>query len=231
MSSLRQQFGIDKVHPLKVLETIDQISAGLHDYGGNGPVRVSIKSDPTFDKDGKRTIRPETEILRALKRSKLITYKHDSTRRVTDPSKKSLIYNVYVTDRYTFEQLVLELDQPYINIFTKLGRKLGRNPTVNNLIYYDIKTGDIFINGLYKTLDKQNKELFDQLFTASPDYAPRKKLTTIARKYSTSPSAYILSEAFTNLRKVCHVNAKVIILDNSGGKLNAHVHPLSSQIL
>lgn len=227
MTSLVQQFGIDNLPTLRVLETIDQISVGLHGYDDNGPVRVSIRPNPNpkSDERGRRIIPGDRATLRTLADHKVIIYEYTRTKLITDGSKNSLVCNVHVIDRYKFEQLVVELDQRHSNHFTKLGHSL----VVDDLIYYDIKTGEILINGLHKTLGKRNKELFDELFAASPNYAPRKRISTIARKYTKSPSAYTVSEAFTNLRKVCGVNAQIIELDSTGGRLNAFVYPLELQ--
>ena len=228
MTSLIEQLGIDKLPTLRVIETVDQISAGLHGYDDNGPVRVSIRPNPNpeRDEDGKQIIPGDRATLRMLADHKVVTYEYTRTKLITDTSKKSLTCNVAVINRYLFERLLVEIDQRYSNRFTKL----GHSPVVDDLIYYDIKTGEILINGLHKTLAKRNKELLDELFAAWPGYAPRKRMATIARKYTKSETAYTVSEAFTNLRKVCGVNSEIIGLDGNGGRLNAYVYPLESQL-
>jgi hypothetical protein len=72
------------------------------------------------------------------------------------------------------------------------------------------------------------------LFTASPEYVARNKLITIARsenRYAHEPSKTVVTEAFTNLRKICGVNKSVISLNvNKGGRLNAFKYSISAQV-
>ena len=74
----------------------------------------------------------------------------------------------------------------------------------------------------------------DVLFAASPECVTRKKLLTIARsekKYADEPGKTVVSEAFTNLRKICGVNKDALTLNTiTGGRLNAFTYPLKAQL-
>lgn len=123
---------------------------------------------------------------------------------------------ISVINRYNLEVLALILNDEKDNI-TKLP----------NLVYYQPTTGRGFVNGNPIKLKKLNKRLFDTLFMAAPEPASRDKLRKAIRsgRDRNTAGSYDIDQAFSNLRKACKVNSKVITLRDSGF-LNAMVFKL-----
>lgn len=206
------------------------ILKGLRGYSDNGPVGINgpgrLRTGIDAEDEPEYTI--FLEALNALAHHKIILFKFINMN-YKGPNRVSVKeISVFVTNRYKLERLYAELKW--------LGEpedKRSNTPHVDNIIYYDISTGKMFFNGLHKTLTKRNKKLLDALFLASPNSVPRKKLLTIARsesKYAHEPSKTVVTEAFTNLRKVCGVSGADAIKLAGDGKLNAHIYPLKSQL-
>lgn len=219
MDFIYQQIGLDNSHLQKVAnEILDRIREGLHSYKDNGPIYIEL------GELGKHHFEKTLEL---LKEHRIVI--NDYWRRGFDENRAGC--RVFVINRYKLELLSAELvwlARPE----EEKGPDDNTAPYEDDLIYYDSKTGEIYINGLHKTLKKRNKALMDVLFTASPNYVPRKKLLAIARtgKYANQPAKLAVNEALTNLRKVCGVRAHTISLDSNGGKLNADTYPLSAQL-
>lgn len=114
---------------------------------------------------------------------------------------------VSVINRYNLEVLSLILNDEKDNI-TKLP----------NLVYYQPSTGRGYVNGHPIKLKKLNKRLFDTLFMTAPEPASRDMLRKAIRsgKGRNTADSYDVDQAFSNLRKACKVNAKVITLRDSG---------------
>lgn len=201
---LYSQVGLSHVHS-SYMRTM--LLTKLYDYGDNGPINVG-KAGPSSKIH---------EVLKLLARHEIVGYKSDSPN----------YYRVYILNRFKLERIRQEM----IWKAEISKRRLGP-PKTPNIVYYDTESGELSCNGLRKRLTRRNKKLFTALFVASPDYASRHELMSLARmgKYANDPSMYVLSEAFTNLRKVCGVNADVIELNSNGGRLNASCHPLSAQL-
>ncbi len=144
--------------------------------------------------------------LEYLKQNKIINY-------VTNENNDTIT----VINRYNLELLSLSLEGK--QDFSQLP----------NLIYYQPTTGRGFVNGHPIKLKKLNKRLFDALFMAAPEPADRDILRRAVRtgRGNGNSSAYDISQAFSNLRKACKVNAEVIDLQDSG-VLNAQVYTLGS---
>jgi len=205
------------------------ILKGLRGYGDNGP--VGINGPGRLRKGIDAEDEPEygifLEALNTLAHHKIILFKFMHTNYRGNDRGTFKEFNVFVANRYKLERLYAELKW--------LGEsedKRSNAPHVDNIIYYDTNSGEMFFNGVHKTLQKRNKKLLDALFLASPNPVPRKTLLSIARsqkKYAEVPAKYVVTEAFTNLRKVCGVSGVDAIKLNDDGWLNAHVFPLNLQ--
>lgn len=233
MSFVYQQIGLNVSGDSRVSAyyIINQILWKLRDYSDNGPIDANKTVTGTLgvmNHDGKR-IKAVHSTLEILAKNKIIVFNASYTDIRNRPADNLVRYSVFVTNRYKLELLRAELKW-----LAKPEEKRSPKPTVDDIVYYDIVTGEILINGLHKTLKKRNKKLLDVLFTASPEYVARNKLVTIARsenRYANEPSKTVVTEAFTNLRKICGVNKDVIGLNaNKGGKLIAFTYPLSAQV-
>lgn len=236
MTSLIEQLGIDTLEPLKVAGVLDQITAGLHGYDDNGPVRVSILPSPrpVYDEQGNHITPSDRAVLHALDHHKIIVYKLDNTRRITDISKKTAtskkpqVYNVYVTNRHLLEQLVKEFDEPYIK---RSPKPIATTP-LENIIYYNPTTGDISINGTRSKIKHRtkykNRAVFGLLLRHSPRPTPRDELLktlklTSKTKYDDTERTYKLNHAIDNLRNALKVTKDIISLKADGVYLNAIV--------
>lgn len=230
MDFIYQQIGLNVEGQSRVSAyfIVHQILVSLGGYGDNGPLDVAgprkLVAVPKFGRG------PEINIvLESLAKHNIILYKYEDSDYRDKPTELIRRYRVFVTNRYKLELLRAELKW--------LGGRKDRSseaPQVDNLVYYNTNTGEMFFNGLHKTLEKRNKKLLNVLFTASPDYVARKRLLTIAHsesKYASEPGKTVVTEAFTNLRKVCGVNRESISLSsNKGGRLNAFAYPLEAQL-
>jgi len=222
MDFIYQQIGLDDSQLQEVAnDVIDRIKNELHSYKDNGPFDVNLGnlSEHGFEK-----------ILETLGEHEIILYDYWRND-YADNEDEQEGCRIFVTNRYKLELLSAELvwlARPE----QEKGPDDNTAPYEDDVIYYDTKTGEMFFNGLHKTLKKRNKALMDLLFTASPNYAPRNKLLAIARsgKYANQPTKLVVTEAFTNLRKVCGVKAHTISLDSNGSRLNAETYPLSAQL-
>jgi hypothetical protein len=234
MSTLQQQIGLDKIKAGRVLdEILNQISEGLHGYDDNGPVRVSIPrfSQPQRNNKGKLIPNPGIATLRALRQHKIIVYEKALGRVTGDPISKSpsSIYKVFVTNRYLFEQLVVERNHKIFSTILKLRHKLD----VPNLIYYNSSRGDITVNGIHGRLKRgslyKNREIFNLLLRCAPEPAPRGEILKILKmtsptKYSDTDRTYKINNAVDNLRDALGVKSKVLSLKHADGlHLNATV--------
>jgi hypothetical protein len=139
-------------------------------------------------------------------------------------SEEEFLYRITVTNQYRLERLISELK--WLELHNE-GQRLEDWVQVENMAYYERSTGNVLINGTRKTLKGTNKKLFDALFIANPDLVSRTVLLRIVRSKKGEQSSKIaLNEAFSNLRKVCGVTAKIISLSQDGGKLNARCSQL-----
>lgn len=233
MSFVFEQIGLNVTGDSRVASyyIINQILWKLRDYSDNGPIDANKTVAGTLgvmSRDGKRT-KVIHSTLELLAKNKIIVFHTSYTDVRNRPAEDHVRYSVFVTNRYKLELLRAEL-----RWLAKPEDERDPTPTIDNIVYYDIATGEIIINGLHKILKKRNKKLLDVLFTASPEYVARNKLITIARsenRYAHEPSKTVVTEAFTNLRKICGVNKSVISLNaNKGGRLNAFKYPISAQV-
>lgn len=145
--------------------------------------------------------------------------------------KSELLYDVRVINRYNLELLDLELRILRTNPDRLLVDRAVPLPHVPNITYYDLSSGKIIINGKVNTLRKTNKKLFDALFIAYPDRAKRTELLKIIGISRSDLSRKIaLNDAFNNLRKACGVKARMITLNDEGGRLNGRAYQLSIQL-
>jgi len=222
MDFIYQQIGLDNGQLQEVAnDVIDRIKEELHSYKDNGPADIKL---------GDFSERSFATVLERLDEHEIIRYQY--WRDVHSDSEDGQEgCRIFVTNRYRLELLSAELvwlARPE----EEKGSDDNTAPYEDDILYYDTKTGEMFFNGLHKTLKKRNKALMDALFTASPNYVPRKKLLTIARtgKYANQPTKLVINEAVTNLRKVCGVRTHTITLNSHGGKLNADAYPLSAQL-
>lgn len=222
MDFIYQQIGLHDSRLQEVAnDVIDKIRDELHSYKDNGPLYIKLEDHNRRD---------FVMILDMLKEREILL--HDFWRSdFGDTEDEREGCRIFVTNRYKLELLSAELvwlSSPE----EEKGPDDNTAPYEDDTIYYDTKTGEMFFNGLHKTLKKRNKALMDVLFTASPNHVPRKKLLTIARsgKYANEPAKLVVTEAFTNLRKVCGVKSHSISLDSDGGRLNADAYPLSAQL-
>lgn len=163
--------------------------------------------------------------LEILKKNKIITYKTLQQR------KSELLYQVTVINRYNLELLNRELSILKIHPQRLLVERAVPLPRVPNVTYYELSSGNIIINGKVNTLRGTNKKLFDALFIAHPERANRSELLKIVGVNRRDLSRKIaLNEAFSNLRKACGVKARIISLNDEGGRLNGRAYPLSAQL-
>jgi len=163
--------------------------------------------------------------LNVLEKNGVITY-IKSLRPSTE-----LIYIISIINRYNLELLtkelvVLEIEPDRLKV--KRDISLIRMPDV---VYYDPHSGKIIINGKINVLRGSNKHIFDGLYAAYPNRADRKTLLEIIDHSSKDKlNKVAINEVFSNLKSACGVSAKVITLNNEGGKLIADTYPLSAQL-
>jgi hypothetical protein len=160
-----------------------------------------------------------------LQKNEVITYTRIQQR------KSELLYNVRVINRYNLELLNVELHTLRTIPDRLLVDRAIPLPHVPNVTYYDLRSGEIIINGKVNTLRKTNKKLFDALFIAHPERASRNELLKIIGVTRTDKSRKIaLNDAFSNLRSACGVKARIITLNDEGGRLNGRAYQLSIQL-
>jgi len=219
MDFIYQQIGLEDPTLQEVAESIfEALHDQLHGYADNGPVNLHMANTAHTTLNS---------ILSLLQEQGILLY-GDSDKSNKEPGR----YTVAIINRYKFELLSAELiwlARP------EQEKELNDNtaPYEDDLVYYDIATGDMLFNGMFKTLDGRNKKLFDALFIAAPKPVDRKTLLRIARtgKYAYEPPESVVSEAITNLRKICGVKARALPLSAGGGRrLNASTYPLSVQL-
>jgi len=221
MSFIYEQIGLEDHAFQEVMEDlIDRVLNQLQAYTDNGPILLDLPYDQYFVFD---------QVLDLLQKHKILIYyvTRDEEPLSYDPDK----FTVAVINRYKFEMLNAELiwlARPE----EEKGPEDNTAPYVDDLVFYDTETGDMLFNGEFKTLKGRNKKLFDALYLAAPQPVDRKKLLRIARagKYTDEPEGSVVSEAITNLRKVCGVKAHAIPSTPGGGRvLTADVYPLTLQ--
>jgi len=214
MSLICEQMELD-LHPWKmeaVEEFAEKILNNLRDYGDNGPVKINMEHDYESE---------NMYAAQVLKKHKVILYK--------DWSGNGLLgLRVAVINRYKLELIHSEL----MWLRKSEEEKEDTAPFADQVAYYDMSTGHILVNGVFKRLRKPYKLVFDELFVASPDFVSRKKLLSLlgaGRKDKSSK--IVINEAISNLRRVCGVKKYTIQLRPIGARLrNIEVHPLSAQL-
>lgn len=236
MNLLHKQIGLDFfIESSSFVSTpIDQIAQEVRDYGYNGPFKISGPhlNQPRTSDNNLPSYDEYVSFLETLAEHEIICYKITQLP-INDPETNSsftlINAKVFITNRYKFDQLHLELmwsrsDSSYNSTIPSLPE---------NLLYYDRNSGEMYFNGLHKFLKGRNKRLLDALFVASPNHVPRDELIAIAHseeKYADQPSKSAVSALFTNLRKVCGVSGQNIIQLRFDGKLNVHTYPLTAQV-
>lgn len=209
---------------------ISRILLRLRGYSDNGPVRIDApgRLPEELDPEGNQDYEVFLAALNTLAHHKIIAFKPVYLNRKRPSKDMYRDFSIFVTNRYELERLKAELKWT-----GEPTAERSHSPTTDNILYYDTNTGEMCFNGLHKRLVKRNKKLLDALFLASPNSVPRKKLLTIARsesKYAHEPSKTVITEAFTNLRKVCGVSGADAIKLAGDGWLNAHIYPLKVQL-
>lgn len=237
MNLLHKQIGLDFfIESSSFVSTpIDQIAHEVRDYSYNGSFTISgpYLNQPRTSDSNLPSYDEYVSFLETLARHEIVCYKITQIP-INDPETNSLITlinaKVFITNRHKFEQLHKEL------VWTRISEEKGATSAdrPQDLLYYDTSSGEMFFNGVHKTLKKRNKEILDILLLNSTKYVSRKKLNAIARKYSKEEddATYLTNNAFTNLRKVCgNASTDIIVLNSNGGKLNIAVYPITSQLL
>ena len=205
------------------LDTIDQITNGLHGDGDCGPILVTAPERVRPEKGEHPDSSSPLAVLRALRTQKIIVYKFDRSKR-TSLRTRNPIYKVFIKDRYRFDHFCFELERRGTSSSANL-----RIPAPKNIVFYNQATGDASVNGkvVHFKQSKRNstvrsKELFDLLFQSAPKPVARKEIAATLRldPKDVETESDRMSLAFTNLRKRCGVSSDVIYL-NKSGYLNA----------
>ncbi len=163
--------------------------------------------------------RKTKEVLEALEKHKILLFRHTN-------KSPALLFEIFVTNRYNLELLLAE---------TKwLGKPEDRRSEslkIENLVYYDLKSGRGLVNGNPVYLRGRNKKVFKPLFEVAPNPVDKQLLKgPVMTDHKDDPIKYATNDAFSSLRKACKVDKAVITLGSDGGRLNAKVFPLSVQL-
>lgn len=220
MNLLYQQIGFsdDDKTRVKVHYTVRQIIWRLRNYNDNGPIPMEgpLRFIPILDSEGGRKI---MDILETLEQHKILVFRYTN-------NSPALLFEIFVTNRYKLELLLAE---------TKwLGKpedKRSEAPKIENLVYYDLKSGRGLVNGNPVYLRGRNKKVFKPLFEAAPNPVDKQSLKVpVMTDHKDYDTKYAMNDAFSALRKACKVDKTVIFLREDGGRLNANVFPLSVQL-
>lgn len=220
MNLLYHQIGFsdDDKTRVQVHYTVRQILWRLRNYNDNGPIPMEgpLRFIPVADsKSGHET----KVIIEALEKHNILLFRH------VDKSP-ALLFEIFITNRYKLELLLAE---------TKwLGEaedKRSEAPKIENLVYYDMKSGRGLVNGNPVYLRGRNKKVFKPLFELAPNPIDKQSLKgPVMTDHRDDNTKYAMNDAFSSLRKACKVDKTVIFLREDGGRLNAKVFPLSVQL-
>ncbi len=220
MNLLYHQVGFvyDDKTRVKVHYTVQQILWRLRNYSDNGPIPMGgpLRFIPAMDsKDGRKIM----EILEILAEHNILLFRHSD-------KSPALLFEIFVTNRYKLELLLAE---------TKwLGKpedKRSDDPKIDNLVYYDLKSGRGLVNGNPVFLRGRSKKVFKALFNAAPNTVDKPSLKgPVMTGHKYDDTKYAMNDAFSALRKACKVDKSVIFLREDGGRLNAKTFPLSVQL-
>lgn len=109
--------------------------------------------------------------------------------------------------------------------------KRNESLKIENLVYYDLKSGRGLVNGNPVYLRGRNKKVFKPLFEVAPNPVDKQLLKgPVMTDHKDDPIKYATNDAFGSLHKACKVDKAVITLGSDGGRLNAKVFPLSVQL-
>ena len=220
MNLLYHQIGFsdDDKTRVQVHYIVRQILWRLRNYNDNGPIPMEgpMRFIPVADtKSGRKT----KEILEALEKQKILLFRHSD-------KSPALLFEIFVTNRYKLELLLAETKW-----LGKAEDKRSESPKIENIVYYDLKSGRGLVNGNPVYLRGRNKKVFKPLFEASPNPVDKQSLKgPVMTNHKDDPTKYAMNDAFSSLRKACKVDKTVITLGSGGGKLNAKVFPLSVQL-
>lgn len=203
---------------VRVHYTIRQILLRLRNYTDNGPIPMygPMRFIPIADSESGRKV---TEVLEVLEKNKILQFRHVN-------NSPALLFEIFVTNRYKLDLLLAEakwLGEPK--------EERSDAPKIDNLVFYDLKSGRGLVNGNAIYLRGRNKKLFKHLFVAAPDPVKKDLLlgaAMIGHKYD--DKKYAINDAFSALRSACKVDKSVISLSGDVGKLNAKAFPLSVQL-
>lgn len=210
MNLIYQQIGFsdDDKTRVKVHYTVRQILWRLRNYNDNGPIPMEgpLRFIPVMDSEGGRKI---MEILEVLEKHNILVFRHTN-------NSPALLFEIFVTNRYKLELLLAE---------TKwLGKpedKRSEVPKIDNLVYYDSKSGRGLVNGNPVYLRGRNKKVFKPLFEAAPNPVDKQSLKVpVMTDHKDYDTKYAMNDAFSALRKACKVDKTVIFLREDGGRLN-----------
>ena len=220
MNLIYHQLGFEDDESTRVLvhKTVRQILWRLRNYNDNGPIPMEgpLKVIPVADsKAGRKTM----VIIEILEKHKILLFKH------TD-NHPALLFEIFVTNRYKLELLLAEakwLREPV--------NKRGEEPKIDNLVYYDPKSGRGLVNGNPVFLRGRNKKVFKVLFEATPNPVDKQILRgPVMTDHKDDDVKYAMNDAFSAVRKACKVDKNVIFLRGDSGWLNAMVFPLTVQL-
>lgn len=199
---------------------INRILNSLRDYTDNGPIDAEGRfSLGVMNNSGRG--HDVDEILEILAKNKIVQYE-------TNDKNTGSSYSVFVINRYKLELLRAEMKWLADEID---GIYENHVPQVDNLVYYDVKSGRGFVNGNKIYLKGRNKKLFNMLFATAPNPVDKKLLEGIARLgHKSDDLKYAMNDSFSLVRKACKVDKNVIFQRNDTGCLNAKVFPLSAQL-
>lgn len=211
-------FNNDENTRVQVHYTITQILWRLRNYSDNGPIPMDgpMRFIPIADSEiGRKT----KEIINNLAKHKIILFHHNNNSHV-------LLFEIFVINRYKLELLLAETKW-----LGEQEEKRSKAPKIDNLVYYDLKSGRGLVNGNTVYLRGRNKKVFKHLFETAPNAVNRDLLQGAAMiSHRDDDKKYAINDAFSALRKACKVNKTVISIDSAGGRLNAKVFPLSVQL-
>ena len=122
------------------LDTIDQITNGLHGDGDCGPVLVTTPDRAYHLVDDQPKSSTQTVLL-SLRAQKIIVYKFERSKR-TGITSRHPIYKVFIKDRYKFDRFCFELERRAVSSSANL-----KIPAPKNIVFYNQATGDASVNG------------------------------------------------------------------------------------
>ncbi|HSW37742.1 MAG TPA: hypothetical protein VLG37_05260 [Candidatus Saccharimonadales bacterium] len=211
-------FSDDDATRVNVHYTVRQMLWRLRNYTDNGPIPMDgpMRFIPVADSERGRKV---MEVLEVLEKNKILLFRHVN-------KSPALLFEIFVTNRYKLDLLLAEAKW-----LGESKEKRSNPPKIDNLVYYDSKSGRGLVNGNTVYLRGRNKKVFKHLFVSAPNPVSKDSLQgAVMIGHKSDDKKQAMNDAFSALRKACKVDKSVIYLREDGGRLNAKVFPLSVQL-